>query len=127
MKKFLFLLLLSVVGTIPLYSQFATYQSLEEANQMRSTPSQTVYGYIPSSNGWVRVSLRIVTSRNSICVVGYLPNTNSSNSFATYGNPNNWISCQSFAEGVSAYRDGQVAANNFNYKARVSGLGVVYF
>ncbi|MBD5272172.1 MAG: hypothetical protein HDS42_02715 [Bacteroides sp.] len=127
MKKIF--ILLSFFCGLSFYSQaqFATYQPLDEVNQARANQAQTIYGYVSTSKGWVRVSLRVVETKNSICVVGYKPNTNSSNSFATYGNPNNWISCQSWAENVSAYRDGQVAANNFDYRASVSGLGTVYF
>ena len=62
-------------------------------------------------------------------VVGYKEKNLSpyGGAFSTYGDSNPWRSCNAWAEPVSVYSDGREIANNFEYKAHVSGLGIVYF
>lgn len=62
-------------------------------------------------------------------VVGYKQKDTSiyGGAFSSYGNSNPWRSCQAWAQEVSVYSDGRQIANNFDYKASISGLGTVYF
>ena len=123
MKYFIYCLL-CLYSTTAL-AQFATYQPLEEIRSLQASPAQTVAGYIPTSHGWVKVGLQVKSGEYSIQVVAYKPNANSQYQFA--GQTNNWIRCNSAASSVSAYRDGQFAADNFDFKAHIQGLGTVYF
>ncbi len=128
MKKALLLLAMAVVG-ITANAQFATYQSINEYQEAQNSPAQTTYGYLPTSNGWVRISIRVKETRNSILVVGYKEKDTSTygGAFATYGNSTPWRECHAWAETVSVYSDGREIANNFDCKASISGLGTVYF
>lgn len=128
MKKILLLFAMILMG-LSTSAQFATYHSIDQYQQAQQSPVQTVYGYIPTSNGWVRISIRIQEANNGILVVGYKEKDTSTygGAFATYGNPNPWRKCQSWAEAVSVYSDGREIANNFDCKAYISGLGTIYF
>lgn len=126
MKKF-FLALIMVCTTIGVQAQFAIFDRLEDDRQVQTSPTQTVYGYVPTSSGWVRVTLQVTAVNGALYVVAFRPNQSQSNNFAIYGNDSGWNKCKERAQGVSAYSDGQTVANNFEYKATVIGLGTVYF
>lgn len=128
MKKVLILIVLCSFG-IGASAQFTTYHSSSAYEEAQSAPVQTTYGYLPTSNGWVRISIRVKETREGILVVGYKEKDTSEYGgiFTTYGNPNPWRNCQSWAEEVSVYFDGREVANNFDCKASISGLGTVYF
>lgn len=127
--KRLLLLFAVVFLALGANAQFTTYHSTYEEQEAQNNPVQTVYGYIPTSNGWVRVSIRVKETSSSVLVVGYKEKDTSSygGAFTTYGNPNPWRSCRAWAESVSVFSDGREIANNFDFKASISGLGTVYF
>ena len=126
MKRFL--LLFAVVSlALGANAQYITYHSIYEEQEAQNSPVQTVYGYIPTSNGWVRVSIRVKETSSSVLVVGYKEKDTSGGAYITYGNPNPWRSCRAWAESVSVFSDGREIANNFDFKASISGLGTVYF
>lgn len=107
---------------------FVTYQSLDEIKKVETAPIQTIYGYIKTSNGWVRLSLKVQATEESVLVVGYKKkDTLPSSSYAVYGDSGSWRTCRSWANEVSVVADGRVVANNFDYKVSISGLGIVYF
>lgn len=118
-----------IICSLSANAQFTVYHSTTEYEQAQQNPIQSVYGYLPTPKGWVRISIRIKESNQSILVVGYKEKDTSTygGAFTTYGNPNLWRSCQSWAESVNVYIDGQEIANNFDYKVSITGLGTIYF
>lgn len=128
MKKIVLTCILGLYG-IAGYAQFATYHNIYEEEEIQQTPAQTVYGYVPTSKGWVRVTIRIKQVGNSVKVVGYKEKNTSrfAGAYATYGTSNPWRNCNTWADEVSVISDGKEVANNFDYKASITGLGTVYF
>ena len=128
MKRFFIVLSLGI-ACLTTYAQFSIYHGSNEYEEARTAPVQTIYGYMPTRNGWVRISLRVKETNRSLMVVGYKQKDTSKYGgyFSTYGSSNSWIRCQSWAQEVSVYSDGRDIANNFDYKASISGLGTVYF
>lgn len=126
-KNFLILSLFVAGGTVN--APFSIYHGSNEYEEARTAPVQTVYGYVPTHNGWVRISLHVKVINNSVMVLRYKEkNTSKYGSyFSTYGNSNSWRKCQFWAQEVSVYSEGREIANNFDYKASISGLGTVYF
>ena len=133
MKKFkifliFFCLGLSFIGADAQYSDFNPITGGgSRSSQSRKVPVQQTYGYVPTRNGWVRVSIRIQATQYGVVVVGYKDkdNVGYNQYYSSYGD--GWNQCSASVESVSAFEDGQTAANNFDYKAYVSGLGTVYF
>lgn len=127
MRKALFLTLM--VASLSANAQFATYQSTTQYQQAQNAPTQTIYGYLATSKGWVRMSIRVKETDNAILVVGYKEKDTSTygGAFATYGTSNAWRNCQAWAEPVSVYADGRDVASQFDCKVHISGLGTVYF
>ena len=130
MNKIIFPLVLFILSLIPVKAkaQFSVYTPLETPEEISNAQIIQTYGYVPTSSGWVRVNIKVRTGRYSVTIVGYNEknNTGYSQYFSTYGG-NSWHSCNTRAEDVTEFSDGTVAANNFDYKAYVSGLGYVYF
>ena len=87
-------------------------------------PVQQTYGYVRTSGGWQRISIRIKEGNYSVKVVGY--KIVEKGPFTTWGG-NQWRQTNSKAEPVSVYSDGQEIVRNFDYKANISGVGTVYF
>ena len=127
--KRLLLLFTVVFLALGANAQFAVFHSYDEEQEAQNSPVQTVYGYISTSKGWIRVSIRVKETSSSVLVIGYKKKDTSTygGAFATYGNPNPWRSCKEWAQSVSVFSDGREIANNFDFKASISGLGTVYF
>lgn len=129
MKKVTFTIVICSLVTLFANAQFATYDNIYEMEAAKEAPTQSVYGYLYTGNGWVRTTLKLKVYNNTVLVVGYKQKDTSQfgGAFATYGNSNPWRSCSSHAEPVSIYSDGRELANSFDYKAYISGFGTVYF
>lgn len=128
MKKVLTLCAFALL-TITAKAQFVTYESTYQQEEMRTAPAQKIQGYLKTNRGWVRINLKVKELSNSIRVVGYKEKNTSpyAGAYVEYGNPDHWRTCNTQAEGLSVYSDGQTAVNNFDYKAYIPGLGTVYF
>lgn len=116
------------MGFLGLKAQYNVFTPYEDPRSAQSAPIQQTYGYIKSSSGWVRVNIQVRVSEYSVTVVAYKQKNNSGYDqyYNTYGG-NNWIKCNASAQEVTSFEDGRVAANNFDYKAYVTGLGTIYF
>lgn len=130
MKKFRILLFLFClgIGFTEVNAQFSDFNpvSPRTSSNYRRAPIQQTYGYVRTSNGWVRVNIRIQATPYGVNIVGYKnKDIGMDQYFSSYGD--GWNKCNASAEEVSAFEDGRTAANNFDYKAYVSGLGTVYF
>lgn len=128
MKKLVIFIVMCFAG-VAANAQFATYHSSTAYEEAQHAPTQTLHGYVPTYNGWVRISIRVKETSQGILVVGYKEKDTSTygGAFATYGNSSPWRRCQAWAEEVSVYSDGREIANNFDCKASISGVGTVYF
>jgi hypothetical protein len=128
MKKFFIFFVLCLIS-LTSKAQFATYHSIDQYQTAQSAPIQSVSGYVRTSQGWVRISIRVKEANDGILVVGYKQKDTSTygGAFATYGSSNQWIKCKTWAESVSVFSDGREIANNFDYKVYISGIGKVYF
>lgn len=116
------------MGFLGLNAQYNVFTPMEDSYSTEDSPVQQVHGYVKTNSGWVRVNLKVRVSQFSVTVVGYKAKTNSGYDqyYNTYGG-NQWKKCNARAEEVMAFSDGQYAANNFDYKANVPGVGIVYF
>lgn len=133
MKKIKILLIFFCLGLsfLETYAQFSDFNPIigggRGSSQSKKIPIQQTYGYVPTSRGWVRVNIRIQATQYGTIVVGYKEKENIGYNqyYSTYGD--GWNQCHASAESVSVFEDGQTAANNFDNKAYISGLGTVYF
>lgn len=120
-----------LIGFLGLDAQYSDYNPIfrggRKSSKSRNAPVQQTYGYVPTSNGWVRVNIRIQATQYGVIVVGYKDKDNIGYNqyYSSYGD--GWNQCHASTESVSVFEDGQTAANYFDYKAYVSGLGTVYF
>ena len=129
--KVIFVSSMLMIGFLGLDAQYSDYEPIfrsgRKSSKSRNVPVQQTYGYVPTRDGWVRVNIRIQATQYGVVVVGYKEKDNIgfNQYYSSYGD--GWNQCNASAEEVSAFEDGQIAANNFDYKAYVSGLGTVYF
>ena len=129
MKKVLLFFALILCGNIANAYQppYAVYHSIEEERAAENTPAQMIYAYVNTSDGWVRMTIRVRQTNRSILVVAYKEKDTSAYSGLFAGSGETWRNCSVWAERVNA-ADGQVILNNFDYKAYISGLGrYIYF
>lgn len=124
MKKFLKLSAFVFIA-LTANAQYVTYQSTYDRVETSQAPVQTIYGYIKTNKGWVRLTLKVQETAESIKVVGY--RQKNTGSYVSYGDPNPWCKCNAYAQRVTTLSDGQTVANNFDYKVYISSLGTVYF
>lgn len=132
MKKLLLFLFISFIGisTATLNAQFRTFTPFipEGSSPSKSAPVEQVYGYVPTSSGWVRVHLKVQMSQYGVTVVGYKDKNNTGyNQYFRSSGGEDWKFCRTGAQRVSEFSDGREIANNFDFKAYITGLGTVYF
>lgn len=129
MKKIFFVLFLAVIAILNfnMKGQYAPWEPIRPYGQPEEAQYEQIYGYVNTSHGWERVMLKLKITRYSTRVVAYLEKNNSGYAQFFSSNGPTWRSCNASVEPVRAYYDGQEAANNFTYKASVSGLGKVFF
>lgn len=123
MKRLITKLLLSGCIFFPLLSQ-AQFNTWTPIENYQDTPTKQTYGYISTSDGWVRVNIQVKYGKYSATIVAY--KEKNTGRFNTWGG-DSWRNCNARAQEVSEYSDGKYAANNFDYKAYIYGLGTVYF
>ncbi|MBD5358193.1 MAG: hypothetical protein HDR88_14575 [Bacteroides sp.] len=114
-----------IFGGFNAYAQYATYRNIYELEAAEKAPTQDVECFLKTKKGWARITIKVKESGSTILVVGY--KTKNKPSYATYGDPNPWRSCKVYATDVNLYEDGREAAEYFDYKASISGLGTIYF
>ena len=131
MKKIFLLFTMGILG-VTASAQFVDYISIDAYEQAAAAPAQVYYGYIPTSKGWVRISIQVKQSGGTCLVVAYKKKDLSkyAGMFSTYqsldGGKDSWVRCQAAAREVNVYQDGQQIANNFDYAASLP-IGTVYF